>query len=437
MSNSSELKIGVARSDVSPDKPELLKKRWGRNVFTRGVLIPIFIEALSIVSGNSIYFIITSDLILTLRDIAERVRKAVSKKTGCDPLNIIFSAVHNHSSMYQKPKTVPPQTIKAQKEYDKKIENGYIQACLDAYANIQPSEIAAASVILKERIGDCRRMQLSNGTCITAWGSGPVFIPGLKFAYPSVPQSKQIDILSIRKLGTDKPFAILTSYSSHIHLVKIPYFDGEAAGAMKKEIEARIPGVTALYTNATGGNIDMHRTTLPRPHTGKVEDDLKWYKKSADILAKRFANAVVPAIPTSGYSRPQKIYHKYYDSQDIHKKKTMPRFLIHAMVLGNIALVNLQGELFLEYGIQMHQRCPFPHLLLLGYNETGRAYGYVGTPLDYERGGFEIKGRIPRSAKEKKEFIKAGIRISLSTPQTGKIITDKIIELLNNIKKKI
>lgn len=51
----------------------------------------------------------------------------------------------------------------------KKVTDGYVQACVSAYKDLRPAEIAAATVWLKEPIGVNRRMTVANGGVMTNW----------------------------------------------------------------------------------------------------------------------------------------------------------------------------------------------------------------------------------------------------------------------------
>jgi len=122
------------------------------------------------------------------------------------------------------------QAKAAEQKAIRKIVNAFIDSCVEAASTIAPAEIAAATTHLLEPIGQNRRARLSNGTCANAWGSGPVIPPGLKYAGPAGPDSTRIDILAARRLGEERPFAVLTSYASHPHLYALPYFSGETIG---------------------------------------------------------------------------------------------------------------------------------------------------------------------------------------------------------------
>jgi HEAT repeat protein len=391
------LKVGVAGCDIAPPEPALLTP--GGIVHsqpTRGVLYDLSARALAFQAGGKVAFLVIGDQIFTGRDVQIAVSEAVAKQIGCDPLNVLIASTHNHSSMPIAADNSGEAGKKAVAEARKKVTDGYVEACLAAYRNLRPAEMAAAAVQLKEPVGVSRRMLFSNGGCMPCWGAGAMAVPGENF-YGSGPDSRRIDVLSIREPGRKEPFAVLTSYASHIHLVGIPYFNSEFAGRARLEIESRLPGATAVYANSTAGDLTV-KSPLPVPlkELGS-EETIQYYKDTMTILSKRFADAVISAIPTDGYRRPEE-FRRESDTVASNDKQ-IPR--VNALAFDNIALVVIPGEMFNTFGDMMHQQSPLEHMLLVGYGPSGGGMGggagfggYIPPYQGYEQGGYEPNGRI-------------------------------------------
>jgi len=56
--------------------------------------------------------------------------------------------------------------------------------------------------------------------------------------------------------------------------------------------------------------------------------------------------------------------------------------------LGNLALVGLPGEPFVELGLEIKARSTAPHTLVAGY--ANGYLGYFATPRAWEQGGYEV-----------------------------------------------
>jgi hypothetical protein len=65
---------------------------------------------------------------------------------------------------------------------------------------------------------------------------------------------------------------------------------------------------------------------------------------------------------------------------------TLP-FAVQAMRMGDLALVGLSGEVFLEFGRRIAAASPFPHTWALGYSNGCECY--VPTPEAFAEGGYE------------------------------------------------
>ncbi len=386
------LKVGVAVCDIAPPQPALLTPTgMGHIQPTRGVLDAMSARAIAFQAGGKVAFVVIGDQVFTGRDVQAATSAAVAKQIGCDPLNVLIASTHNHSSSPKAADDSGEAGKKALAEARKKITDGYTEACLAAYRNLRPAEIAATTAWLKEPVGVIRRMHFANGEVLPAWGGG-LAVPGEQF-YGTGPDNMRVDVLSIREPGQKAPFAILTSYASHIHLIGMPYFSGEFAGRARQEIESRVPGATAVYANSTAGNLTL-KSPLPDPlKPADSEEALQWYKDTLTILSRRFADAVVPAIPTDGYRRPEAFGH----DADVAGAGERRIPSVNVLTFDNVALAVIPGEMFNNFGEMMHAQSPLGHLLLVGYGAGG--FGYIPPVVGFEEGGYETHGTVAQGTR--------------------------------------
>jgi hypothetical protein len=384
---------------------------------------------MAIRAGGQTALIATSDTIGHRLRSEFDTRKTVSERVKCDEQHVLILSRHNHSSIGVPNDRENEEAVAAAQAYRQKVREGTVEACVKAAANLRPAEIAAGTAMLEEKIGEIRRMQFGSGGCTQAWNTGPVSVPGEKFVGPPGPPSDRIDFLCAREPGGERPFALLTSYAAHVHLAGVPYFNGEVPGGVKQAIQRRIPGITVLYANSTAGDLDMH-CTHPMPPGGQ-KAEMEWFRRSLRVLGDRFADAVVPAIPRGGYVRPTELKHCQFLSERKNENDRRTRvYMINAIALGGTALVSIPGEMFNELGRQMHAQSYFEHLLLLGYNGGG-GLGYIGTPISYEQGGYEV-GRGPApSPEEEARIIASGARSRI----VGRARMDTGLEIVRSVRE--
>ena len=435
---SDEFRAGVASVDMSPDRPELLTvSGLHAKDPTRGVLpgYELWVDAMAFEAGGRRAVVATRDTQGYGRQSEMEIRKAVAERTGIDETMVIVTARHTHSSGAEPRDKGNPACVQASKDYWDKIRRSTIEACVGALESLRPAEIAARSVELRQPIGQSRRMRFGHGGAMASWAAGPVAVPGERFAGSTGPDSRRIDLVAVREPGAAQPFGLLTSYATHVHLSGIPYFASDSVGGVRNELRRRLPGATLVYAVATCGDLDIH-FTHPMP-AGGIETEIRWYQESAEEIGRRFAEAVVPSIPTEGYVRPAAIGHEYFQADGPAGDRRVRRFMVNALRLGDIALASIPAEMFMELIDGIRSRSPFRNLLLLGFNGTS-GLGYVGTPLAYEQGSYETSRGPAPSPEEEARRIAAGIQdrtIGRARSDTGLQIVDQTVETLHRLAR--
>ena len=427
-----DFSVGAGRAVISPDEPgQLQPTGMTRLVSTRGVLEDLTVESLAFSTGDDLAFALSGDLRCLEYSWVAAVRQRVSDKTGCDPERILFSSIHNHCS-----NPIPANDAvddEAAVRAVNKIVKGIGDACLSAFDDLRRAEFASFRARLKETIGEVRRMLLGNGTVVQCWGSGPVVAPGMKLLGPTGPNSMEINGLVFREPGARQPFALLTSYPSHPHLYELPYFSGEPPGAVKREMERRFPGLKHVYANGTGGDIDMH-CVHPMP---RYEDEaVQWFQNSCAEIARRFADSVEPVIrelPDDSYTGKVSMQHCYWSQFEGEENPAGRMSMINALVLNESAIVSIPAEMFSSFGRWMHEQNPFESLLLMAYN--GSAKGYIPTPIAIEQGGYETMRGAAVSCEDEARPMVPGSPNLRARAQTGQEISDRVISLLNKLRK--
>ena len=248
---------------------------------------------------------------------------------------------------------------------------------------------------------------------------------GHKAVGPAGPDSTRVDVLAVREVGTETPFAILTCYHTHPHLYELPYFSGEFPGAVKRRIERAFPGAVALHANATGGDVDLHSA---HPMTDYEPQQVRWFRESADLLSDRLVRAVLPAIFTTGFRRPADLRHEYYSSQKEESPNSSRLTVISVVALGDFAFVSMPGEIFLSFGLELLAKSPFAHTMLTGYN--GSREGYAPPPIGFEQGSYEVM-RGPGPDIDPPDSPLGSIR---ARPWTAQKIAAKVLEILKRLK---
>lgn len=373
---------------------------------------PIRVEALALACGADPVLVVTYDFPANRNGPdAMPMREAIAARTGCDPGRIIFSGTHCHSSWYVADPSGSERAKRACAEFEAGVGESIMDACAGAVRAMKPAETAHGRVSLEGKVSECRRMVVSNGTVWNCWGGGSVALPGVKFFGRANTVDESVDFLAFRRVGEKTPFAVLTGYGSHIHLLPVPYANAEVAGWVKAGLEERFPGLKAMYATHAAGDATM-RTIESPPVDGTEAGDWAWQKRIGREMAGRFNGPLVAALERAMYGRPEAVKH----AVDISGTggMTPPLSVVHALAVGDVGLVNFKPELFTHYGREIRRRSPFSKMVLLGYNESDCAY--VGTPLNLEQGGYEMS------------------KANTGRPEIGEMTVEKAVALLERVR---
>lgn len=428
MAEQGKLNVGVARRDITPDRPELLKPTGMERLEpTRGVLDRLWAEAMALAVGGEAAFVVTSDLRTIDPVWVREAREAIAERTGCPGERVLFSSVHNHCSSPDAADD-SAESAAALEAANRKIIDAFVDGCVEAYETRRPAELAFAEAELAEPAGENRRVRLSNGTCVNCWHGGGVCPPGLKFVGPGGPHSTRVRVLAVREVGAERPLAVLAGYPSHPHLTGVPYFSGETVGAAKREVASRLPGTLVLWANHTGGDIDMHCVHPMAP--GGREALVAWFRESQRTIGCRLADAVVPAVNAlRDYSRPPTLRHAYW-SQGEDDPDNSRVTIINTVVLGDVALASIPGELFLALGREAEARSPVAKLVMMGYNGSGG--GYQPPPLAFEQGSYEVMRGFAHSEDDLLEA-RPGRFVRRALKDSGRKVIERMLAMLTGL----
>jgi hypothetical protein len=248
-----EMKAGVAKTVITNTEPRVMVN--GR--VSRGVLRDIHARALVLSDGASRLVIITYDL--NCLDVATPILRArVQDELGIDPSRLILLATHNHNA--------PIQIIPDNFDYGRVLAERMFELVREAIANERgPVRISFGS---------------GRGDFITSRGNAPV--------------DYEIQVLKVA--DAERTLALLFNHGTHPMQASRYQIEGGHPGFAMDEIEEKIPGVQAMYADASGGNQFPLRPRgfehLPRDLRGKIEDD-EVRKAVARALGHELAEATL------------------------------------------------------------------------------------------------------------------------------------------------
>ncbi len=401
-----ELRAGAVRKSIVPPFPTKMGGFFDRLDNFKGVHDEVYARALVLDDGNSQIVVIGSDLTAVSSEIAAKTREKISQETGIPPKNILVSCTHNHSA----PSIYTPGRLG---ELDQKLVEFFVdqfsQAAIDAYNNRVP---ARAGFYAGELKGATRNRQQRNDLVDT-----------------------QVGVFRVEEREGRKTIATLFNFTGHPVIVgsKNLLLSGEYPGAAQRAVENMLGGV-AIFTQGAAGDVTVHRSGDPfmeierlgRTVAGEVikasgfirgdeQIDLAAGSTTLNLARRKIppveesqkaleaAQAELEALEDNAANKEireqirnrMRLYGMNLRMAKGIKEGTykLPETFdaeVQVLQLGDLVIVSIPGEIFVEYALELRQRVR--QLLGKSMFLAGYANGYVGyivTPRAAVTGGYE------------------------------------------------
>lgn len=217
----------------------------------------------------------------------------------------------------------------------------------------------------------------------------------------------------------DRAVAVLTYYATHPQSY---YRTGEAnpdfPGMARNDRQAET-GVPHIHFNGAGGNIgagkwndgskENRRVLADRVKLGMqlaweatkrapiLADDVSW--NSLPVLLPPGEHlieaALLQQLKDTSLSQPQRLTAAKHLAWLKRTEAGQPVY-VSCLSLGDARILNMPGELFVEYQLAAQEMAPNHFVAMAAYGEYGT--GYIGTEIAYSQGGYETSNRASRVA---------------------------------------
>lgn len=421
------IKAGVAEVDITPLMGvEMCGYGPYQKRVCTDVLDPLYARALWLESNEDSILIISVDLCAMDIGTRDEVAKDVHKMCGIDKKNILIAASHTHSGPAVEPMT-------AWGENDQDYVASLPGLLVKAAAAARDSSVPA-------KIGFCRQ-RVNNVGVNREQDVGPI---------DTAAQLMRID----RMDGT--PFAVIFNFGAHC-AARYPFttrISADWPGLVGAYIKIALPGTVALFLQGPCGNVNAFEMTFDRTD---ISTQQKICDMRTGDMAKRFGDQILPALrrietkpsaklaavwktielscvpPDAGELRKlidaniatadsmthdalRPLYERILDETPEEIAWQEARFKVDAarhqleliehppyqvaaplqvIRIGEAVIVGWPGEIFVELGLELRQRSPFPLTFVASF--ANHVVGYIPTPAAYESKGRPHEfGHYPR-----------------------------------------
>lgn len=381
------------------------------------VLDELFATAMAIqLHGRTVLFVGVDVLALAASSVAA-IRRHVEDTTGVDGAHILIAASHTHTG----PTTVRIFDTVPDEAWLDVFHRQVASVAIEAFHGMEPATLHLGHAT-------CTTLQYNRRT-LDADGRAQMTLDqdadrsGLRVEGPTDPS---VDVLSAKRIdGTTLGIAV--NYANHLDVPTGARYSADYPGVLRDALHDRVAGrPVTIFLNGACGNLEHIDPLDPEALETRDRYDDRAGPQKMEELGLALANAALEALRNDEplvQSQPPHVLsdvlhlpvravdpplldwaHQILGSGDatLHERifanetvlvngkhgQTVP-FEVNAFRLGELAIVGLPAEVFVELGLEIKTRSPFTTTMIV---ELANGWvGYLPTERAFEAGGYEVR----------------------------------------------
>lgn len=419
------IRAGAAAVDITPPLGVPLAGYYHARAATE-VLDPLFAKALVIEAEGAVAAWVSLDLISITRSITDQARAAIQKTLGIPSPQVLLSATHAHTGPELARRSRRSQDQVGQSklalDYTERLPERIAEAVALAYQQRQPAQLSLARSRC-DTVAFNRRYFMRDGS--VAWNPGK---GNPDIVLPAGPTDPELTLLYVQPRKASDPRQALATYVNfalHPDTTGGSRISADWPGALSRVL-AGYHGSNHLTLVANGpcGNLNHLDCAWPWPQNGPGEAHriavllgaavFQAYKTLVPLvpgpIAARSqpvelalpeitpeqleeARQIVAQTPNDRGTNFMRLVRAYRVLEVADRQGRPYEVEVQVIALGRqVAWVALPGEVFVELGLAIKQRSPFPYTFVVELaNEN---IGYIPDRRSYAEGQYE-----PESAR--------------------------------------
>jgi len=449
------VRAGAAAVDITPKEFPLNMPGGFRENMAAEAHDPLHSRALVLDDGKTTLAMVVVDNLGVAPEAIEDAKEIAAKRAGMRTDRMLVCSTHTHSA----PTSNAKDGSAPAKAYRKLLVEGIAESIIRAHDALEPAAVGAAAHRLPEEVFNRRwflkpgKMPLNPFGRLDRVKMNPGRSPDV-LDRPAGPTDPDIMVLSVQD-ARGRPLALFANYALHYvgavprRTVSADYF-GEFARLMPTRVRGGKDFV-AMMSNGASGDINNIPFTVTRPPREPFEQIRIVARKAADtawFAYRKIENHNADARLGMIEREIELEYRKPTDEQiadaravlaieDDAARAQLPRLAEHyarrtlqaaeregpltiklqAIGIGDLAVCGIPFETFVEIGLELKDRSPFPQTMVIGL-ANGR-HGYLPTPEQHRLGGYET-----------------WLGTNIVQKDASGIITDQLLEMLAELSDK-
>ena len=415
---SDSIKVGVFEVNVSPPigSPVAYAK-------TRSIVDSLYAKGIVILSDEKPVVLCAVDWIGIANEGQDVWRESLAKAAGTTTDRVSVHAVHQHDGVrcdFTIERILNEYGMGGIR-HDTLFQLTTIHSVAEAVRNATRTALPVTHLgfgeAKVEKVASNRRILGEDGMVkITRWSSTK---DSAAIAAPEGLIDPWLKCVSF--WNEDKPIAVLNYYATH---PMSHYGKGDVSSdfvGIARDVRENQLGVPNIYFSGAGGNITAGKYNDGSPGrrpvlAGRMEKAMlqAWDETKKIPLSKSDFewNSIEVQLPLAKHLDEDHLLSQLKDEQlDSLSKFTAAHHLawfymirsghevhVTALKLGNVYLLSLPGEAFIEYQLAAQKMKPGEHVCTAAYEEYGP--GYLCTEIAYSQGGYESSERASAVSPE-------------------------------------
>lgn len=417
------LQAGAAAIDITPPLGSSIAGGMSDRI-ARDVADPLHARALAISSGAGQLGFLVVDSCMLPGDLIARAKQRIARHTGIAPDRTLIAANHTHSA----PPAVHLFQSQPDPHYLSWLETRIADAMRLAVNRLEPARIGWGSG-RQDKLVFHRRFRMQPGTIppdpFGRTSDKVKMNPGVgnpNVIGPAGPVDPEVGLLGVRALD-GRPVAAFASYALH-YVGGAPgtSLSGDYFAAWEQSMRRRLNAPWLVGILANGCSANINNIDVRGPKEGYYPRERR-NQAVADALAEETArvwrslefrdaaalNGSVETVglgvrlPTAGdVDAARKLlaaaprggnfqeWPLVYARETVLMAETFPARVevpVQALRIGGLGAATFPGEAFVELGLEVKRRSPFPSTFVI---ELANAYhGYIPTVAAHADGGYE------------------------------------------------
>jgi|GEM_PF-4027961 len=419
------LRAGIAEIDITPGLGVGLAGQFHARV-ADSVESPLLVKAMALSCGGVTVLLITCDVIMVPCALVDPALDDIVVRTQVPRDHVVVSATHTHSG----PATMPHTgEAKVDRTWLDSVRRAIVAAAVDAVSHLAPARIAVGQGAVD---GVCfnRRDRLGAGptdpTVTSLLVETPAGVPiafwaNLSLHYVSAGSETAIssDYFGAvaerlgRLVGTSVHGQLTNGCSGDINNVD-PQRAVDVNGAERAELVAT--AVAGAVAAATMMAPRRDTVTISAVRREVIVDRVAITAQDRVVAAQLMAGerTDAPFSYVSGPPLAESLRRRYAERLAVVDAMPVSAATpVSVIAIGDLCLVGLPGEMFVEFGLDLRRRLPFPFVAPIGL--AGDHIGYCPTEKAFDKGGYET-WRSP---------------VNWTAPGTGERLVDAAVSLMD------